>query len=146
MKLASVFLLWFSLFALAFAAMFFIQFSEVSSRTEGMLIHDQLTTKMLLVDQAKGLALWYGGGAFLFAVLMWSYMMVYSHRLTGPIYKMERMLEKCIHNKSLPDRKLSFRRTDAFHELAGLFNEFIEKSCGGKFEETNRQDSDANNG
>jgi len=128
-RLASLFVLWFVVFVIIFATIFFINFADLSSRTEGLRIHDQLATKMLLVEQSRDLALWYGGGALVFAILMWIYMMVYSHRLTGPIYKLERVLEKAIHNRQLPDKPLNFRQTDAFHEMARLFNEFVEKVC-----------------
>jgi len=128
-RLASVFLLWFLVFSSIFVSIFFFQFSDASIKMEGLKIHDQLTAKMLLVDQARDLAIWYGGIVLCFSILLWVYMMVYSHRLTGPIYKLEKTLERCIHNKALPDKPLIFRKTDAFHELADKFNQFIETAC-----------------
>lgn len=125
-RLATAAMLWFLVFAAALAALFFFNYVHIAERTQDLNIHDELVTRMLLVQQAKELAFWYGGSIFVFMVLIWFYLTVYSHRLTGPIYKFEKMLEKCIHNKSLPERELKFRKTDAFHGMADLFNQFVE--------------------
>lgn len=125
-KLATTFLIWFVVFLMTVTGIYFLNFSGTASRAEEMQIHDELVTKMLLVDQAQDLAIWYGTTVVIFALLMWLYFMAYSHRLTGPIYKMEKLLEKSIHNRNLPDEPLSFRKTDAFHELADKFNQFVE--------------------
>jgi len=132
MKIASTFMLWFIVFLTACISIFFLRFAEVADRTSEFRIHDQLATKLLLIDQAKDLAIWFGGICVVFGILMWVYMMVYTHRLTGPIFKMQKALEKAIHNRSLPDKKLKFRKTDAFHELAELFNQFVETCCESK--------------
>jgi sensor histidine kinase YesM len=91
-----------------------------------MTIHDQLLTRKLLVDQSMDLAVWYGGSVLIFCVLLWIYMLVYVHRLTGPIYKLQQLLEKCTHNRSLPEYDLKFRKGDGFHELADKFNDFVQ--------------------
>lgn len=142
-RLATTFLICFIFYSLIYAAIFLLNFSDVANQTDGMQIHDQLTTKMLLVLQAKQLAIWYGGASIAFGLLAWLFMVVYSHRLTGPVYKLEKVLENCIHNNDLPTKKLGFRKTDAFHELADIFNEFVEKVCRPKMPRPTSNDDKA---
>lgn len=124
-KIATVFLFWFVVFTALLTSIYFLRYAELSNQTENMLIHDRLVTQMLLVSQAKDLALWYGGTFLIFSILLWVYMLVYMHRLTGPIYKLQKLLEKCTHNRSLPDSDLRFRKGDGFHSLADQFNAFV---------------------
>lgn len=124
-RLASIFLVWFFVFISIFGAIYVFNFSAASNRTEGMLIHDQLLTKMLLVDQTKDLAIWYGLAAVVYIIFCWGYLLIYSHRLTGPIYKMNMILDKAIKNRSFPER-IKFRKEDAFHDLADKFNEWLD--------------------
>lgn len=124
-RLASVFLFWVVAFLAISACIYFLHFASAASRAEQLPLHDELLTKMLLVDQARELILLYGAAVILFLALIWIYLMVYAHRLTGPIYKLEKMLEHSIHNRQLPG-PLKFRKSDAFHELAEKFNAFVE--------------------
>src|SRR4051812_7207320 len=93
-QLASIFLLWFLGMIATFGMIFFMNFKSLSARTESMSIHDQLLTKLLLLDQTKELAIWYGSAAFGYIFLIWIYVLVYSHRLTGPIYKLTQTLNE----------------------------------------------------
>lgn len=124
-QLASIFLLWFVVFIAGTATIFMVSFSSVSDRTKDMLIHDKLLTNMLLVEQTKQLALYYGLATLVYLILAWSYVLVYSHRLTGPVYKLTRIIDKAIHNKTWPDR-ITLRKTDAFPELAQKWNELVK--------------------
>lgn len=125
-KFATSLTVWFIFFLLSFIFVFFTNYAISSEKTELMLVHDQLLTKSLLLQQSKNLLLLYGLAACVFFVLMWFYIVIYSHRLTGPIYKLTRILEKAIETGELP-HKVSFRKSDAFKELAHTFNVFIEK-------------------
>ena len=124
LKLAGVFLFWFFVFIAVFGFIYVFNFSSTSDRTKGMVIHDQLLTNMLLVDQTKELALYYGLAALGYVVLVFFYLLVYSHRLTGPIYKMNMILDKAIHNREWPDH-LSFRKSDAFSDTSDKFNQLM---------------------
>lgn len=123
-KLASVFLLWFMVFVALFGFIYFTNFSSFTAGTEGLHFSDELLIKMLLIQQGKELTLYYGMAALGYIALVWLYMIVYSHRLTGPIYKMTRILKNATHNKDWPE-DLKFRKNDAFSELAKAFNEYV---------------------
>lgn len=90
-----------------------------------MTIHDQLLTKTILVDQTRELAVWYGLVFLAYIVLTWVYVVVFSHRMTGPVYKLTKLLERATERKEWPE-KLKLRNTDAFPQLCLAFNQFIE--------------------
>jgi hypothetical protein len=124
-RLASVFILWFVVFLAAFGFLYFLNFSIAIGRTDYMTVHDRILAKSLLVDQALDLALWFGGALVAFVTLVWIYLVVYSHRITGPIYKLENLLKTAVSEEKVPDFELSFRKHDAFHSLAKDFNAFV---------------------
>lgn len=127
-RIGAIALFWFLIFSLSLLGLFFLNYEVNSTRVAGMSSHDELITKTLLVEQGQSLATWFAMVWIGFGILIWLYITVYTHRLTGPVYKLERLLEKCVHNRSLPDHALRFRKTDAFPELAELFNQFVEIS------------------
>ena len=124
--LATTFLVWFAAFLAIFVLIFFNTFNQFSTRSELLMTHDQLITKMLLVEQSKELALWYGISTFVYLALMWVYMLIYSHRLTGPISKITKILENAAKEEQWP-ADVKFRKGDAFTELASAFNHFANK-------------------
>ncbi|MBN8554543.1 MAG: methyl-accepting chemotaxis protein [Deltaproteobacteria bacterium] len=125
MKLASVFLLWFIVFIASFLLLFAINFSMASSRTQELsMVHDRLLTNAILVDQTKNLAFYYGIASLVYFVLVWIYMLVYSHRLTGPVFKLTHHLDRATKAGEIP-KPIKFRKSDAFHELAESFNHFV---------------------
>lgn len=124
-RLASVFLIWFAAFIGIFGFIFFINFSSISEKAESMTIHDQLLTKVLLVEQSKNLAVWYGIAIFAYVLLMWLYILVYSHRLTGPVFKITQILKKSAEQGEWP-KKITLRKSDAFVDLADAVNAFTE--------------------
>ncbi len=125
LRIALVFLLWFIVFLGVFGSIFVINYTSASSRTDGMNIHDQLMTKMILVQQTKDLALYYGLAAVAYLILVAIYFVVYAHRLTGPVYKITKILEKAKHNREWPS-PVHLRKGDAFMELAKALNDYIE--------------------
>lgn len=125
LQFASMFLLWFVVLLATFVLIFFATFQAESLRTNDMQIHDQLITKMLLVEQIKHLALWYGLAAFFYIVLTCIYVLAFSHRMTGPVYKLTKILEKAAKDREWP-KNITFRKTDAFPELAVAFNQYCE--------------------
>jgi len=124
-KLASVFLVWFCLFLAVFGFIFVMNYQMASARTDGMSIHDQLLTRMLLIQQTKDLAFYYGLSACAYVLLVFAYLIVYSHRITGPIHKLNKLLLKSTHNREWPS-PIKFRKNDAFTDLAKNFNSFID--------------------
>jgi methyl-accepting chemotaxis protein len=124
-RLASVCLLWLLAFAAVFGFIFLLNYEFSSGRTEMMMIHDQLLAKVILLDQSRQLLIWYGFAALVYFILLWCYLIVYSHRLTGPIYKITQTLQKAAESGEFPP-KISFRRHDAFPELAKAFNQLLE--------------------
>ena len=125
-QLASVFFLWFVVFLGVFSFIFFVNFQATASKTAGMSIHDELLTKSILINQSRELAFYYGTAAVIYFILVWAYLIVYAHRLTGPIYKLNMILKKSIHNAEWPKTPVKFRKNDAFHDLAQNFNLFVE--------------------
>jgi methyl-accepting chemotaxis protein len=124
-RLAMVFVFWAVILMISLTTLFFINYASISAETGGMVIHDQLLTKMLLISQAKELGIYYGGTMLIFIILIGAYVFVYSHRIVGPIHKMNLLLDKAIKNKEWP-KPVGFRKNDAFHEFAHKFNEFVE--------------------
>lgn len=124
-QLATTLIIWFFVLVTIFAFIFFQNFKLASQRTDGMSIHDQLLTKTLLVEQTKDLAVWYGAIFLAYIVLTWAYVVVFSHRMTGPVYKMTKLLERAAENKEWPG-KFTLRNSDAFPQLATAFNHFVE--------------------
>lgn len=124
-QLGFVFAFWSIALVIVLSGLFFINYSQISSGTDGMLIHDGLLTRSLLIDQAMQLAIWYGGVVFLFVILMSFHVMIYAHRLTGPIFKLNRILDEAIEKKDWP-KAFVFRKGDAFQDLAQKFNTFCE--------------------
>jgi hypothetical protein len=109
----------------AFSFIFFQNFKLASERTARMSVHDQLLTKSVLVDQTKDLAVWYGLAFFTYIILTWFYVVVFSHRMTGPIFKLTRLLEQAAEKEEWPG-KFTLRGSDAFPQLASAFNRFVE--------------------
>lgn len=124
-QLGLVFAFWSIALVIVLSGLFFINYSQISSGTDGMLIHDGLLTRSLLVEQAMNLAIWYGSVIFLFIILMSLHVMIYAHRLTGPIFKLNKILDESIKSKQWP-KSFVFRKGDAFQDLAQKFNTFCE--------------------
>lgn len=125
-NLAGIFVIWSLFLVLILVGLFFMNYASVSEQTAGLNIHDELVAQMLLVEQSRQLAIFYGAAILLFIMLMGFHVMVYTHRVTGPIYKLNKVMDEAIHNKQWPKRPLSFRSSDSFHELAQKFNQFVE--------------------
>lgn len=124
-RLASVFLFWSLILVAILLGLFFINYASIRADAGPLTINDQAVARMLLVDQARQLALWYGGCILLYLILVAGYVLAYSHRITGPIHKLNIYLKKATHNKAWPE-PLSFRKNDGFHDLADNFNKFLE--------------------
>ena len=120
-----VFVFWSVVLLLSLLGLFFINYGSIRVDTGSLVLHDQLLARSLLVEQAKQLAITFGITMFVFIVLMGFYVMAYAHRMTGPIHKMNMVLQKATQERTWP-KHLSFRKADAFHELAKNFNEFVE--------------------
>ncbi len=123
--LALVFVSWSLVLVVCLTGLFFINYATIRTDTGAFTMHDQLLARMLLVEQAKQLAITYGLTILVFLILTGLYVVAYSHRMTGPIYKMNMILKKAAEEGSWP-KHLSFRKHDAFHELAKNFNTFVE--------------------
>ncbi len=126
LRLATTFAIYFFAFMAVMTFIFLFNFASLSERAESLPIHDQLLTKILLVDQGRNLAFGYGLAVSLYCFLMWAYLLIYSHRLTGPIYKINKTLEKALDAKEWPS-PITLRKSDAFHELAETLNRFLEE-------------------
>lgn len=124
-QLAFIFIFWTLVLLGSLIAIFFINYSSISTDTGGMSIHDQLLTKMLLVAQAKDLMIYYGIAILAYTILIAIYVMAYAHRIVGPIHKMNMLLDDCIEKNEWPHH-VRFRKGDAFHEFATRFNKFID--------------------
>lgn len=130
-RLALVFLFCAFMLIICLACLFVINYAKISSKTDGLEIQNQLIAKMLLIEQAQSLGIYYGLAMLVFVGLMTVYVVVYAHRLVGPIHKMNMILEKAIQEKDWP-KPVKFRKGDAFHEFAHKFNKFVETMSGSK--------------
>lgn len=50
-----------------------------------------------------------------------------SHRIAGPVYRIQQFVESVLNGKSIP---LSFRKSDYFHELATAVNKLVKGASG----------------
>lgn len=130
-KLAGLFVLWAFILILTVVALFFVTYSQTSSQADGLPTHEQFFTKMLLVEQAQHMAVMFGATILAFLILMGGYILIYTHRLTGPIFKLKRTLEEAAATNTWP-KPISFRKKDSFHDLAKAFNNFIESMKSSK--------------
>ena len=53
------------------------------------------------------------------------FMVFYTHRIAGPVYKLRQSLEKLARGETV--EKVSFRRNDEFQKLAEAFNNVVKK-------------------
>jgi methyl-accepting chemotaxis protein len=125
LRLASIFLLWFVVFGALFALIFLTNFSATSDLARSLPFTDQLLANMVLVRQTQDLAWRYGLAMLGYCLFVWTYILVYSHRITGPVHKLTLILKKAAETGEAP-KSIRFRKTDAFPELEKAFNEFLE--------------------
>lgn len=125
-NLAVMFVFWSLFLVLVLVGVFFVNYASVAKQTAGLNIHDELVAQMLLVEQSRQLAFFYGAAIFIFVALIGFYVLVYTHRITGPIYKLNKVMDEAIQNKDWPKAPLSFRSGDSFHEMAQKFNQFVD--------------------
>jgi len=128
-KLAGIFVLWAFILILTVVALFFVTYSNTSTQADSLPVHEQLFAKMLLIEQAQHMATMFGATVLAFLILMGGYIMIYTHRLTGPVYKLRKTLEEATANSAWP-KPISFRKKDSFHDLAKAFNKYIETMKG----------------
>jgi len=104
---------------------FMNSYMHASLQSDGLQPHDSLVTKVFLMKQAKELLLYSGLCISAYIVCISSFLIIFSHRMTGPVFKLTRLLEKAAYKKEWP-RSVRFRKTDAFPELEESFNQFLE--------------------
>lgn len=124
-RLASYAVLGLLVFVVLYGIIFMYTYRLGSQETELMAIHDQLLTKTILVSHSQNLLLWYGLGALVYFAGLWIFIIRYSHRMTGPIFKLVQILDRATEENKLPE-KLQFRKGDAFTDLEQSFNAFID--------------------
>ncbi len=61
------------------------------------------------------------------ATLLIYWTVLFSNRIVGPIYRLEKELENILENKDR-GRRLSFRKDDAFQSLASKINALLEET------------------
>jgi methyl-accepting chemotaxis protein len=125
LRLVGIVLVCLLLFMGFFSVVYMNAVANAPGRTKEVVVQDQLITQMLLVEQTRDLAVIYGFAAFIFILLICFYLIVYSNRLTGPIFKLTRIIETSVTQGELP-KPVRFRKDDAFKELAEAFNKFLE--------------------
>jgi len=125
-KLAAVFVFWALILVIVILGLFFVTYVQSSHLADDLPTSEQYFAKMLLIEQSKSMAIMFGGVILLFLAIMGSYILIYTHRLTGPVYKMRRVLETAAESGEWPGR-VTFRKKDAFQDLAKAFNAFTEK-------------------
>jgi len=125
LRLASVFLLWFAVYAVASISLYFISYHFAAQRIESLGLQQELETKALVIEQSERLAMGYAFVTLIYLILVWIYMLVYSNHITGPIFKLNRILDESIKSQTWP-QEVKFRKNDAFRDLADKFNACIK--------------------
>ncbi|EIE01131.1 hypothetical protein [Leptospira licerasiae] len=80
----------------------------------------------LFTIQFKGILLF----SMLYLLLSAIFVLVYSHKMAGPIYNIKKNLKLLLEGKDVD--KIRIRSGDEFQDLADLLNELIDKKIHGK--------------
>lgn len=81
--------------------------------------HDYVMVRERIVVDSKIIKYWLAGG-ILITILIAVFILFYSHRIVGPIYHLQKHLEKMIEGDY--SKKLFFRKHDEFKYLADTIN------------------------
>lgn len=94
----------------------------------------------LLKDQQAGLTKIFFITAVLIAFFILFSALFFSHRIAGPLYRLEIFFREAHKNPELMKHPLSFRKNDFFQELPKSINEFIQsrEHSTGKSESSNQ--------
>ncbi|EPG65842.1 hypothetical protein ACE5IS_11560 [Leptospira wolffii] len=80
----------------------------------------------LFTIQFRGILLF----SLLYLLLSAAFVLIYSHKMAGPIYNIKKNLRLLLDGKDV--EKIRIRSGDEFQDLANLLNELIEKKIHGK--------------
>ncbi len=125
-RLAGVFVLWSFVLVVAVTTLFVMNYAHLSETSDALPSAEQLFTKLLLIQQLEGMAVRYFIALAFFVTLMALHIIILSHRMTGPVAKMTRLLNQAAETGEWP-QQVKFRKRDAFPELASAFNRFSER-------------------
>ena len=106
------------------AQVLWLNINVVEKAAEYGLKQDILTTAFIIV-QRKELLLRLFAFLGLNLLLIGIFAFFYSHRVSGPIYRLEKALKNLADSDAL--QEIHFRRNDLFHGLAEHFNAAIRK-------------------
>ncbi len=117
----------FVVFVAALITVFYTYYANVTSpeNLRDLSFSDQAVAKEVLFKPLGDIAFYYGLLAAAFLFFLCIYLTILTHRMTGPIYKMNKILRHAIDQKEWPGA-VRFRKNDSFTELATNFNEFVE--------------------
>ena len=105
---------------LTFLSLFFIlQSVLVEAKIDNPLIYNSL----IIVSKKVYLVLFLGFTLITCLLISWS--LIFIHRLVGPMYRLDKELEKVIKGKKI--NKIKFRKHDSFISIAEKINIIIEK-------------------
>ena len=124
LKIAGILVVSFVVFVALAGFLFVNNYQNVRTMSDGLEAHDSLMAKLLLVKQSKDLFWKFGFAMLAYMLCVSSYLMIYIHRMTGPVYKLTKVLEQAVQNNSWP-KNIKFRKSDAFPELEQNFNYFL---------------------
>lgn len=80
----------------------------------------------LLKDQQSGLSkIFFITAGFISFLILFS-ALFFSHRIAGPLYRLEKFFSEESKSNEFNSVKLAFRKDDFFQELPNVVNEFIE--------------------
>ena len=125
-SLASIVLGGFLAFFSFSAVLIFSQFQNVFDKMKMLSVQDQLAADAIIRQLGTELTYRFGIATVAYLVVVWVFLLVYTHKMTGPIYRITRALNDAADSRSWP-RKISFRKKDAFHELSSAVNRFMKE-------------------
>ncbi len=106
----------------------FLTFMSLYFLIQSIIIEAQIESEVvysaLLFMSNKVFAILFVGFIFI-TVLLLTWSLIFIHRIVGPIYRLERELEKVIDGKKVT--KIRFRKNDSFASLADKINTLITR-------------------
>lgn len=125
-----MFIFWAVVLVICLTALFFLSYVQVAESALG-LSTDPLLTRSMMIQLSRTLAINFGVAILLFIGLMGIHVVVFSHRMTGPITKLSNILKKSVETGQWPSA-VKFRKRDAYKDLAAAMNDFVESARAGR--------------
>lgn len=130
LRILALFIFWAVVLVLCLTALFFLSYVQVTESALGISV-DPMLTRSMMIQLSRTLAINFGVAILLFISLMGIHVVIFSHRMTGPITKLSNILKKSVETGQWPTT-VKFRKRDSYKDLATAVNEFVESARAGR--------------